>query len=94
MNTICLEQACCIFYCKEYNGLNVKAYTDRVKEMEGIQICYCKNPNEPKLVCEAQVFGAPNLYKLYKSRENLEEKGEEEEEYNMNKNIRFGECRE
>lgn len=93
MNIICFEQACCMFYCKEYNDLNAKTYTDRVKEMEGIQIYYCKNPNEPKLVCETRMFGAPNLHKLYKSRENLEEKGEEEED-DMNKNISCDECRE
>ncbi|PHZ11553.1 uncharacterized protein RHIMIDRAFT_244048 [Rhizopus microsporus ATCC 52813] len=65
--------------------------TDRVKKMEDIQVCYRENPYEPNLVCNARVFGAPNLYKLYKSREDLEEKCEEEEEDDTNKNISFGE---
>ncbi|KAG1057987.1 hypothetical protein G6F43_000189 [Rhizopus delemar] len=59
--------------------------------MEDIQLCYCENPYEPRLICNARVFGAPNLYKLYKSREDSEEKCEEEEEDDMNKNINFGE---
>ncbi|KAG1452563.1 hypothetical protein G6F46_012375 [Rhizopus delemar] len=56
--------------------------------MEDIQICYLESPNEPILVCNARVFGAPNLYKNYKSREDLEEKCEEDD---MDKNISFGE---
>lgn len=91
MNPICLEQACCTFYCEGYNDLNEKKYTDRIKLMEDIQLCYCENPYEPRLICNTRVFGAPNLYKLYKSREDSEEKCEEEEEDDMNKNINFGE---
>ncbi|EIE90582.1 hypothetical protein RO3G_15293 [Rhizopus delemar RA 99-880] len=75
MNPICLEQACCTFYC------------EGIKLMEDIQLCYCENPYEPRLICNARVFGAPNLYKLYKSREEEEEKCEEEEEDDMNKNV-------
>jgi hypothetical protein len=61
-------------------------YTDRVKNMEDIQICYLENPNEPILVCNARVFGAPNLYNNYKSRKDLEEKCEEDD---MDKNFGY-----
>jgi hypothetical protein len=60
--------------------------------MEDILICYRNNPNEPELVCRARVFGAPLLYKLYKSREEIEEGEEEEQEY-TNRIISFGEYR-
>ncbi|GAA5795254.1 hypothetical protein HPULCUR_000609 [Helicostylum pulchrum] len=58
--------------------------------MEDIKICYRENPNEPNLVCNARVFGAPDLYKLYKSREDLEEACEKDD---MDKNISFGESK-
>lgn len=62
-------------------------YTNRVKNMEDIYICYLENKNEPILVSNARVFGAPNLYNNYKSREDLEEKCEDDKD----KDISFGE---
>lgn len=42
--------------------------------MEEVEICYRNNPNEPEIVCEARIFGTPNLYNLYKSREEMQKK--------------------
>jgi hypothetical protein len=64
MNTISREEACCIFYCKKFNEENAKIYIERVGKMEEVEICYRNNPNEPELVCESRVFGAPNLFNL------------------------------
>ncbi|KAG2197272.1 hypothetical protein INT47_010978 [Mucor saturninus] len=49
-------------------------------EVEGLEtagICYRSNPTEPELVYEARIFGAPSLYNLYKSKEEIEKDPEE-----------------
>lgn len=48
--------------------------------MEEVEICYRNNPNEPEIVCEARIFGTPNLYNLYKSREEMQKKHVETED--------------
>ncbi|KAI7901360.1 uncharacterized protein BX663DRAFT_544132 [Cokeromyces recurvatus] len=39
--------------------------------MKEAEICYRSNPNEPEIVCEARIFGAPSLFSLYKSKEEI-----------------------
>lgn len=77
MNTVSFEQACCIFYCKEFNEENVKICTERVAKMENAKICYRSKPSEPEIVCEARIFGAPNLFNMYKSQEEIEKNKDE-----------------
>ena len=74
MSIVSLEEACCIFYCKKFNEENVKICAERIAKMEEVEICYRSNPNERGIVCEARIFGAPNLYNLYKSREEIQKK--------------------
>jgi hypothetical protein len=79
MNTISREEACCIFYCKQFNEENAQICTQRVDKMEEAEICFRSNINEPEIVCEARIFGAPILYSLYKSKEELKNIHEETE---------------
>ncbi|KAI8876385.1 hypothetical protein K501DRAFT_338113, partial [Backusella circina FSU 941] len=44
--------------------------------MEEVEICYRSNPTEPEIVCEARIFGAPSLYNMYKSKEEIEKNHE------------------
>lgn len=77
MNIVSREEACCIFFCKKFNEENGKICTERVEKMVGVEICYRSNPTEPELVCEAQIFGAPSLFNMYKSKEEIEKNREE-----------------
>ncbi|KAI9356064.1 hypothetical protein BD770DRAFT_420412 [Pilaira anomala] len=45
--------------------------------MVEVEICYRSNPTEPELVSEARIFGAPSLFNMYKSKEEIEKNGEE-----------------
>lgn len=74
MNIISCEEACCIFYCEKFNEENAKIYTERIAKMEDVEICYKNNPNELMLICESRMCGAPDLFTLYKLREELGEK--------------------
>ncbi|KAG1445797.1 hypothetical protein G6F56_009789 [Rhizopus delemar] len=62
------EEASCIFYCKQYNEENVEVCLLNVKKCPDVTLCYTNNPFEPMLVCNQRVFGAPNRYKLYKTK--------------------------
>lgn len=48
--------------------------------------------NEPKLICESRICGAPSLYKLYKSRENLF-KETDQQTYPNESGMKLGECK-
>lgn len=74
MDTVSREEACCIFYCKKFNEKNVKICTERVTKMEEAEICYRSNPTEQEIVCEARIFGAPSLFNMYKSKEEIKKK--------------------
>lgn len=92
MNSISREEACCVFYCKKYTQENAKIYTERVDKMEDTNICFTNNPKEPMLICESRIYGAPDLYKSYKSREELLK--ETNEQIVLNKNdIKLGKCK-
>jgi hypothetical protein len=92
MSLICRKEACCIFFCKKYTEENAKIYTGRVDKLEDVEICFTYNPNEPILICEWRIYGAPGLYKLYKSREDLFK--EANQQIFLNKSdIKLGKCK-
>jgi hypothetical protein len=53
---------------------------------DNTQIYQCASFTAPELVCESRVYGAPDLFNLYKLREEIEERNEE----NENNDITFG----
>ncbi|KAG2228775.1 hypothetical protein INT48_001714 [Thamnidium elegans] len=67
------EEASCIFYCEEFEEENVKTCMQNIQLSPDVDLCYNNDPNEPFLVCKLRIYGSPKCYKLYKSKEVLEQ---------------------
>lgn len=42
----------------------LKSVLKEYQRWRTLEICYRNNPNEPEIVCEAQIFGDPTLFRL------------------------------
>lgn len=67
MVVISREEAVCLFYAVPYNQENADKYSKIIDEMEGITICYSKNPKHPFLCSLKSMYLNPSEYKQYPS---------------------------
>ncbi|CAO3664011.1 unnamed protein product [Rhizopus stolonifer] len=67
------EEAGCIFYGKEFKEENVEICLQKIQLSPDVDLCYINDPHEPFLVCNSRIHGSPKYYKLYKSKEVLEQ---------------------
>ena len=81
------EEASCIFYCRPFNEKNAEECFENIRVSPEVDLCYTNNSHEPMLICKSRIYGAPNLYKMYKTKQEITEEIENNAD---NKNIIFG----
>ena len=65
MVTITRQQAICMFYCEKYTQENVAKLSERIEEMEDVDICSLNDPTSPLLQCQKRIHQNPFLYNMY-----------------------------
>ncbi|PHZ09027.1 uncharacterized protein RHIMIDRAFT_263765 [Rhizopus microsporus ATCC 52813] len=57
--------AICMYYYAEYTEENVKKYTEEIKRLGDVEICYNIDPKQPIIVTKERIRKMPNSYQLY-----------------------------
>lgn len=55
----------CMYYYAEYTEENVKKYTEEMKRLGDVEICYNIDPKQPIIVTKERIRRMPNSYHLY-----------------------------
>ncbi|KAI7900346.1 uncharacterized protein BX663DRAFT_439736 [Cokeromyces recurvatus] len=56
-----------MFFFVKYTKENVEKYRKRIKDFDGIEICYNLKPTQPILVLIIRIYENPQSYHLYLS---------------------------
>ncbi|KAI8982322.1 hypothetical protein BDF20DRAFT_866255 [Mycotypha africana] len=67
------EEASCLFYCKPFDENSAEECLKNIEASPEVDLCYTNNFNEAMLICKSRIYGAPNFYKLYKSKQEIAE---------------------
>ncbi|KAI7898916.1 uncharacterized protein BX663DRAFT_489685 [Cokeromyces recurvatus] len=63
--TVTKEQAICMLYCEEYNDINVRRLLEKLNSFEDLEICYEKDPLEPKLIPLQTIYWQPHRFRIF-----------------------------
>ncbi|KAG0182941.1 hypothetical protein DFQ29_001085 [Apophysomyces sp. BC1021] len=55
------EQAICMFYYVDFTEENVLKYTQKIDDLNEIEICYNTNPRQPVLATKQRILGDPKI---------------------------------